>query len=202
MSTSASSFLTSATVEARSRPATSADGVEPARLPLVLDRVRDRLDVDVGDLACSGTCPPPGVSIGRFSTSVTLSRNSFCVQTCTSYALPPTKMSPTSSLAISADDCRRTWPGVIPYRRAAPTFDLDLDLRDLLDLLHRRVDRAFDLRQPRRRSLPPSSSGPRCRGRRRARRSTRSSRSGPPSRAPAGRSARCGRARDSCRSPP
>ena len=55
----------------------------------------------------------------RFSTSSRLWRASGTLQTWTSYALPPRKMSPTSSPAISVDAARRTSPGFKPYRSAA-----------------------------------------------------------------------------------
>ena len=60
------------------------------------------------------TREPLGVSIGRLRMSVRLRRALGVLQTCTSYALPPLKMSPTSSLDTSAEAARRTSPGLSP----------------------------------------------------------------------------------------
>jgi hypothetical protein len=57
---------------------------------------------------------PAGVSIGSSLMLVRLLRVSGVLQTWTSYARPPRKMSPTSSLAIQVPDARRTSPGLTP----------------------------------------------------------------------------------------
>ena len=62
----------------------------------------------------SRTRSPLGVSIGRFRMSVRLRRVRGVLQTCTSYARAPLKMSPTSSLASSVPAARRTSPGLSP----------------------------------------------------------------------------------------
>src|SRR5215208_3542676 len=99
---------------------------EPRSLPSTLAPTSIRRDCWVRSMAlgvgarrtsatCSrGICSPPGVSIGSSRMLAALWRVSGVLQTCTSYALPPWKMSPTSSLATNVAAWRRTSPGLMP----------------------------------------------------------------------------------------
>ena len=171
---------TSSTTEARSRPVDVGADVDPARLQLALDRRSGSARRARRRPRAGARCPPPGVSIGSFSTS--------------RQAVPRRGDAPDVHVVrlAAAEDVadllarqqRRGLPAdvarleaVAPCRRQV---QLHLDVRELLREVRMR-------RRPRRRPLrsllrsrQPSRAARRGRGRRCARRSTRSSRSAPP----------------------